>query len=251
MQLRNLILAEIRRHRGHDDLLAIPRPFIELTGTLRAAALLSQLLYWTDRATLPNGWVYKTRAEWVQEVGGTCYALDTARRRLRDLGLTTETVKLIGHRPTLHMRLDVPRLLELLHALLAADGLSNPEAVPGDDPAASGAPSPRANSTPPRFNPGAVEPPLAAMPRRKRGNRRASTRRSALRPARLHPPPDHVEHSPRSDTGAGLPASKDYVNRHIDRLLSRAAESAQVPPGPARSPAAYRAPPGDSPAATP
>jgi hypothetical protein len=110
------LLGEIRRITGRDIVLAVPRSFITLTGEPHAALLLSQLLYWTPRATLPGGWVYKSRAEWFAEIGGTRYALDCARRRLKELGLIEEAVHLVNNRPTLHLRLDVLQLRDALQA---------------------------------------------------------------------------------------------------------------------------------------
>lgn len=55
---------------------------------LHAAALLSSLLYWTDKAKPEaKGWVYKTAADLKKELGLTRRGYEKARRCLIDLGL--------------------------------------------------------------------------------------------------------------------------------------------------------------------
>ena len=66
----------------------------DLTGSVTAALLLGQCLYWT-RSVLRqqperDGWFWKTSAEWQRETGLSRREQDSARRRLRALGLLTE-----------------------------------------------------------------------------------------------------------------------------------------------------------------
>ncbi len=117
---RDDVLKDIRRHTGHDHVLAVPRAFITLTGDIYCAALLAQLLYWTDRASNRMGWVYKTRSEWCEELGGTRWTLDAARQRLRDLGLIEESCHMVNNKRTLHMRLLVSQLRSALEPSAAA-----------------------------------------------------------------------------------------------------------------------------------
>jgi hypothetical protein len=66
----------------------------DLSASVTAALLLGQCLYWT-RGVLRqqpdrNGWFWKTSSEWRRETGLTRREQDSARRRLRALGLLTE-----------------------------------------------------------------------------------------------------------------------------------------------------------------
>ena len=66
----------------------------DLTGSVTTALLLGQCLYWT-RSVLRqqperNGWFWKTSAEWRRETGLSRREQDSARRRLRMLGLLGE-----------------------------------------------------------------------------------------------------------------------------------------------------------------
>lgn len=64
------------------------RCFVDLTGSINAALMLSQAVYWTNR--LPEdreGWFHKTQEEWEEETGLTRREHDKARLRLIELGL--------------------------------------------------------------------------------------------------------------------------------------------------------------------
>jgi hypothetical protein len=63
-----------------DRPIAYHRVFVTLTGSVKAAILLSQALYWQKRAKQDDGWWYKTAEEWQEETGLTRHELDTARR---------------------------------------------------------------------------------------------------------------------------------------------------------------------------
>ena len=64
-----------------------------ITGHPKAAVLLSQLTYWTrhGRDVVQNdGWIFKTREEWLRETGLSRDEQETARKHLRDLDLIQE-----------------------------------------------------------------------------------------------------------------------------------------------------------------
>nr|WP_252724371.1 hypothetical protein [Vibrio hepatarius] len=58
---------------------------IGITGAL----MLSQSIYWSRR-TNSSGWFYKTQDEWQDETGMSRRELDTARKKLRNLGILEE-----------------------------------------------------------------------------------------------------------------------------------------------------------------
>ena len=64
------------------------RAFVDIGGSINAALMLSNALYWTNR--LPDdrgGWFYKTRVEWEKETGLGRHEQDKARQQLADRGL--------------------------------------------------------------------------------------------------------------------------------------------------------------------
>lgn len=120
MSPRDEVLDLMKQYLGRVNLIAVPVPFLELTGDADSALLLSQLLYWTDRARDDHGWVFKARADWCEELRFNRYRLDTARRRLRSLGILEESHHLAGSRRILHLRIRLANLHSGLRALLSS-----------------------------------------------------------------------------------------------------------------------------------
>ena len=62
-----------------------------VAGGAAAGLFLSQLFYWSDKSSLPGGWIYKNAGGWHEE---TCLTQDeqkTARKKLRSAGLIEES----------------------------------------------------------------------------------------------------------------------------------------------------------------
>jgi hypothetical protein len=103
----------VRRLAG-SRVVAYHPSFAAIAGGVTAGLFLAQLFYWHDKGSDPDGWIYKTQAEWEEETGLSRWEQETARRRLRERGLVEE--KLAGLPARLHYRLDVERLIALLSA---------------------------------------------------------------------------------------------------------------------------------------
>lgn len=88
-----------------DRPIAFHRPFVALAGSITAALMLSQALYWQRRS---EGWWWKTGADWMDETGMTRHELDAARKRLVDLGLLKTELR--GMPAKTHYQLDLDRL---------------------------------------------------------------------------------------------------------------------------------------------
>jgi hypothetical protein len=101
------IIAVIKEFSGHDNSITIPRIFIEITGSVELAAMLNQLIYWSDRAVRKDGLVYKSSKDWMAELGVTDYTV----RRFKELPF----VKYVNHRannaPTSHYSVDFNELI--------------------------------------------------------------------------------------------------------------------------------------------
>jgi hypothetical protein len=78
--LRALLSRPIAFHR----LLAIAG------GSIGAGVFLSQLIYWSERTTDPEGWIYKTFTDWWDEAALSRHELDTIRVALKKKGLIHE-----------------------------------------------------------------------------------------------------------------------------------------------------------------
>ena len=114
-----------------DRPIAYHRCFVTLTGSVTAAVLLSQAVYWSRRTAEGNeGWFWKTSSDWEEETGLSRREQDTARGILRGLGFWQEEKRGIPAR--LWFRLD----LEQLEQLLTSEKTSLAESAKLDSPKA-------------------------------------------------------------------------------------------------------------------
>jgi len=102
-----------------DRPIAYHRIFVTLTGSVTAAVLLSQAVYWSRRTGENGGWFWKTAADWTEETGLTRREQETARAILRELGFWQEEKRGIPAR--LWFFLDVPALETVLRETSMAE----------------------------------------------------------------------------------------------------------------------------------
>ena len=96
-----------------DRPIAYHRCFVTLTGSVTAAVLLSQAVYWSRRTGEGNeGWFWKMSSDWEEETGLSRREQDTARGILRGLGFWEEEKR--GIPPRLWFRLNLEQLEQLL-----------------------------------------------------------------------------------------------------------------------------------------
>jgi hypothetical protein len=92
-----------------DRPIAFHRVFVKLTGSVTAALMLSQAMYWSKRVNSNDeGWFYKTREQWEEETGLTRYEQETARKALRRFSFWKEDLR--GVPAQLHYRVDITAL---------------------------------------------------------------------------------------------------------------------------------------------
>lgn len=72
---------------------AYHREFVGIGAGVTGALMLSQALYWSSRTSDTSGWFYKSQAEWEAETGLSRREQETARKRLKELGLIEELKK--------------------------------------------------------------------------------------------------------------------------------------------------------------
>ena len=97
-----------------DRPIAFHRIFVTITGSIVAALLLSQAMYWQRRTKDPDGWWWKTMEEWTEETGLTRREQETARRELRTVGVLEERRR--GSPARLYFRVDLDCLDKRLQA---------------------------------------------------------------------------------------------------------------------------------------
>ena len=70
--------------------IAYHRSFVGVTGSVNAAVMLSQAIYWSERTDDPDGWFWKTQEQWQEETGVSRYEQEGARKLLCKQGFWTE-----------------------------------------------------------------------------------------------------------------------------------------------------------------
>jgi hypothetical protein len=104
---RDDIINVIKKFSGQANVIAIPRVFIDITGSMELAAMLNQLIYWSDRAVRKDGMVYKSSKDWMNELGVTDYAV----RRFKELPYVNYVNHRVNNAPTSHYSVDFNELI--------------------------------------------------------------------------------------------------------------------------------------------
>lgn len=81
-------------------------------GSVNAGLFVSQLMYWTGKEKSQDGFIYKTQAEWYDELGMGRREQETARKKLKSLGILEE--KLVGLPAKLHYKIHFDALIQVL-----------------------------------------------------------------------------------------------------------------------------------------
>ncbi len=95
-----------------DRPIAFQPAYVHLVGSVNAALMLSQAVYWSKVKKESGGWFYKTQREWQEETGLSRKEQDNARRTLKQWGFWSE--KLRGMPAKVHFAVDRERLLASL-----------------------------------------------------------------------------------------------------------------------------------------
>jgi DNA-binding Lrp family transcriptional regulator len=83
-------------------------------GGIEEAIFVQQLIYWTPRAKDENGWVYKTREEWINETTISEWKIKNVIRKLEKLGIIERKKKHVNGIPIPHYQLQEEKLQNLL-----------------------------------------------------------------------------------------------------------------------------------------
>jgi hypothetical protein len=140
---RKYVLTLLGENYGDKTLVLCPTAFVTLLdGDHKAAILLAQILYWADRTKDPDGWFYKSYADWQTETGlseaqvrrivNGDPRVQSAQVTLRTIGVETviKKVKRTGA-PTLHYRINQTQFLTALERLLGqGDSQHCEESIP-------------------------------------------------------------------------------------------------------------------------
>jgi len=111
---------------GQANLLTIPRLFIDYTGDLESALLLSQIVYWSDKIERRDGFMYKTYSDWRTEIGLNEYSVRKAANHLKKMGILETEVHKANGNPTVHYRLIAERFSTSFLQYLQKQNLKKP-----------------------------------------------------------------------------------------------------------------------------
>lgn len=91
-----------------DSPIAFHRCFVDITGSVNAALMLSQAVYW-QRRNEEGKWWFQTREKWTDETGLTRDEQETARKKLLKLGFWKEELR--GIPAKLYFQVDLEQLI--------------------------------------------------------------------------------------------------------------------------------------------
>lgn len=95
MSYQQEVFNVISSFTGHNANYVIPKEFMRLLKDSNSALILSQLVYWTGRQADPDGWIYKSYAEWEAEIFLSKKSIMTAIKRLKKFDLIETQVRKI------------------------------------------------------------------------------------------------------------------------------------------------------------
>ncbi|HII3714776.1 TPA: DNA replication protein [Pasteurella multocida] len=119
--------SEILKQTGRS--IAYRPALAKLFGGVTAEIFFEQIFYWQDKAENQELGVYKTQAELEEETGLSRKEQETARKKLREIGVLIETHKRLEHR--IYFKIDMEKLDEVLSTL--ADVQSEHSRMPESD----------------------------------------------------------------------------------------------------------------------
>lgn len=103
----------IEETTGKDaKVIAVPSELIHFTGKTQKAVFLAQLIYWSDRGSRPDKFIYKTRNQWTEETGLSSAQLASFTEDFKKLGFLQTKLKMADGKPTIHYKLEIDVFLK-------------------------------------------------------------------------------------------------------------------------------------------
>ncbi|HHV6154519.1 TPA: DnaD domain protein [Staphylococcus aureus] len=106
MNNRDYISSIISQFSGQNNVIPIPVIYLKITEDYPSAALLNQLIYWSDRTNRKDGYFYKSYKEWEEEIHLSKYQVMRSIKKLKNLGMVETTLKKANGAPTVHYKVD-------------------------------------------------------------------------------------------------------------------------------------------------
>lgn len=125
MNNREYISSVITQFSGRNNVIPIPVIYIQITEDYPSAALLNQMIYWSDRTNRKDGYFYKSYNEWFDELHLTEYQIRRATKKLKSFGFVETALKKANGAPTLHYKVDTKEVSEWILKKLKNGNLRN------------------------------------------------------------------------------------------------------------------------------
>jgi hypothetical protein len=104
----------LRDLSGQNKIFVVPRLLVRLCGGWEEAAMLSQILYWSN-PDKRDGWFYKTRFDWAQELELTEKQVRRCRTNLEFLELIETKTMRVANSPATWYRPKPEAIIALVH----------------------------------------------------------------------------------------------------------------------------------------
>ena len=114
-------------------IIAVPSELIHFVGSLTSrgktqkAVFLSQLIYWSDKGSRKDGFIFKTQREWKKETGLSESQVSTYTEEFESLELLETDLKKANGSPTVHYKLKIDVFLESFKEFLQNRNRDNRE----------------------------------------------------------------------------------------------------------------------------
>lgn len=125
MNNRDYISSIISQFSGQNNIIPIPVIYLKITEDYPSAALLNQMVYWSDRTSRKDGYFYKSYNEWFEELHLTEYQVRRATNKLKSFGFVETALKKANGAPTLHYKVDTKEVSEWILKKLKNGNLRN------------------------------------------------------------------------------------------------------------------------------
>lgn len=109
-QINNLISS----FSGQKNIISFPVVYLKVTEDLNTALLLNQLVFWSDKSKQTDGFFYKTYGEWYEEICLSEYQVRRSVKKLKELNIVETKLKKANGSPTLHYRVLMNNLSDLI-----------------------------------------------------------------------------------------------------------------------------------------
>ena len=106
MNNRDYISSIITQFSGQNNIIPIPAIYLKITEDYPTAALLNQLIYWSDRTSRKDGYFYKSYKEWEDEIYLSKYQVMRSIKKLKSMGIVETALKKANGAPTVHYKVD-------------------------------------------------------------------------------------------------------------------------------------------------